>query len=774
MLVSWRDPGYARLHVTGGTGNAAANRDVATFVVEAAPFSLIELSVNGRRAASAYVPWNAREVRFESTPLDGGRNTVVARTTLWYAASRRAHTATLRVENPPAATPAKPSGQIAERAPPAASSRNGRVLALSVRQREVGAAFVVELPRGDRAIVALRAGRIDLRAFVNDVFGRPRFNRKPIGGFFTGTPARFYATADGVTVSADSGYQPLGLEELPAFAGDVEIANAFTGPKIRVAASGDADPPADTRRWAYDVLRLRVDDYRVVSREPPPLRAEGATLVWERPFANLRTHVSVSLAFAPFSSVSALRRGLNLPVFAVAPHVAARFLAFFHGFVLAVPMFAYLVLSRGRNPRFATIARRLIAVAVAADVFDACISAQPDVDDEILLIVPALRVLPPALLNLFVAPALIGLVLALLATSVAHLAARSHSIAATLVSDAANAICVAALGFVAIVVVGYAAGDAVHAPIVYPALVGLALAAGLIAVLVWLDWWKIPGRGQRRTLFTIATVAFAVAVAMPISLVPFGVWATIPERAGTAFADPLSPLPLTAEFLRSLAPLCPLAFGLLLLAGVRPDPAALGLDRERFARLILCSYAVLAGVVVLMPLGFVLAWSTYHLLRDRGPSAASARVSETLRASPRERGFAAVPIAFAFVLIEMLLLAPSEAAYLRDLRTPFIVLEAAGFLAVIVASLVLPAFAFAACSDELAGSSGLRKGLNVGLWVIACSLPAWFLRSDSLATAIAVAAVTGLFYIVLGRFARAGTTVMRVSTPPLRSEESRV
>lgn len=751
ILVSWRDPGYARLRLAGGTGNAVAHRDVATFVVEAAPFSLVELSVNGRRAASAYMPWNARELRFESTPLDGGRNVVVARTTLWYAASRRAHTAAVRVNNPQAPIARHAHGTIVERAGSLAlQSRNGRSLALHVRQQEVAAAFAVQLPRGDRTIVALRAGRIDLAAFVDAVFGAPRFNRKPISSFFTGVRPRFYAEGNAVTVSADSGYQRLALEDLPAFAGDVEIANAFTGPKIRVAGSRDADRPSDGWRWGYDVLRLYVDDYRVVDREPAPLRTEGATYVWERPFGDVRTHVAVSLAFAPFSSVDALRRGMNLPVFAFAPHVVARFLAFFHGFVLAVPMFAYLVLSRGRNARFATVARRLIVVAVAADVFDACISAQPDVDGEILLIAPAMRALSPSLVNLFFVPALIGLVLAVLAACVAHLAASARSLVGAVVGDAARAVRVAALGFVVVVAAGYAEGTVARVPVVYPALVAMALAVGLIALLVLLDWWTIPVRGRLRRAFTIATVAFAVLVAVPISLVQFGVWATIPEHAGTAFADPLSLLPLTAAFLRSLAPLCPLVFGVLLIAGVRHDPAALGLDRARFARLVLCSYAVLAGVVVFVPVGFILAWWTYELLRARDTHVTPARDPAVLVATRRERSFAAIPLAFAFVLVEVLLLFPSETRHLRELHTPFIVLEAAGFSAVVAASLVMPAFAFAMCNDELAGNSGLRKGLNVGAWAIACSLPAWVLRSDSFMTAFAIVIATGLFYAVLG------------------------
>jgi len=766
VLVSWRDPGYARLRLAGGAADPSVHRDVATFVVDAAPFSLIELIVNGRRASSAYVPWNAREVRFEDTPLDGGPNVVVARTALWYAASLRAHTAELRVQNPPAPIAARAHGTSTER-PDSPQSRNGRSLALNVRQREVAAAFTVQLPRSDRAIVAVRAGRIDLPAFVDDVFGTPRFNRKPISGFFTGIRPRVQVAGAAVTVSADSGYQWLPMEDLPAFAGDVEIANAFTGPKVRVAGDRETGRPADARRWAYDVLRLHVDDYRIVGREPVPLRAEGATYVWRRPFADVRAHVAVSLAFMPFASVNALQRGLNLPVFAFAPHVLARFLAFVHGFVLAVPMFAYLVLSRGRNARFATIARRLIVVAVAADVFDACISAQPDVDGEILLIVPAMRAWPPSLVNLLFVPVLIGLVLALLAASVAHLSARTGSLGGTLVSNAANAVRIAALGFAAIVTAGYAAGTFARFPVVYPALVGAALAAGLIGVLVSLDWWTIPGPGRSRRAFTVATVAFAAAVAVPLSLVQYGVWATVPEQAGTAFADPLSPLPLAAAFLRSLAPLCPLAFGLLLIAGVRPDPAALGLDRARFARLVFCCYAVLAGVVVLVPVGFILAWWTYELLRAHDTSVA--HNPRALVATPREKGLAGVPLALAFVFVEVLVLLPSQTRHLRELHTPFVVLEAAGFVAVVAASLVLPAFAFAACSDELAGESGLRKGLNVALWAIACSLPAWFLRSDNLVTAVAIVIATGLFYAVLGRITPPDAGRARETPLPLRA-----
>ncbi|MDQ6924842.1 MAG: hypothetical protein M3154_01215 [Candidatus Eremiobacteraeota bacterium] len=779
VLVSLRDPGYIHLYLVGDRVNPAVHRELATFVVEGAPFSLVELSVNGRHAGSAYVAWNGRTVRFEGTPLDDGRNVVVARTTLWYAASRRAHATALRVDNPPAAiaehgTMRRHAGQVVPQ------SRNGRSLALRIRQQEVDAAFAVQLPQTDPAIVALRANRTSLPEFVDAVFGSPRFNRKPIASFFTGVASQMYVADQTVTVSADSGYQRLGLEDLPAFAGEVEIANAFIGPRIWPARGGDLGPALSARRWGYDMLRLRVDDYRVADPRPGPRETEGTSLVWARPFGDVRTPVAVSLTLAPFSSVEALRRALNLPIFAFAPHVAARFLAFAHGFVLAIPMLAYLALSRGRNARFATIARRLIVVAIAADVFDACISAQPDVDGEIVMIVPAMRALPPALSNQLVVPAVIGLVLAVLAWSIAHLAARARSVAAALVADAANAVCIATVGFIAVVAVGYAAGSTARDPFIYPVLVGAAFAAGLIAVLVAIGWWTIPGRGAPRQLFTVATVAFVLAIAVPISLAQFGVWVTAPEHAGTALADPLAPLPLAAAFLRSLAPLCPLAFGLLLFAGVRDDVAAIGLDRAAFMRLVFCCFAVLAGVVVIVPVGFALAWWTFDMVRKPvrdTAAAAGASDRDAVGTTPRARGYHAVPLALAFVLVEILLLLPSEMRFLRQLHTPFVVLEAAGFAGVIIASLVFPAFAFAAYGDGFKGESGLRKGVSAGAWVIACSVPAWFLHADDGLTVVAVAVVTCVFYAMLGRVAMPPAAVPGPHATPFprgfRSAETR-
>ena len=759
VLVSSRDPGFARLRLADAHGGRVLHRDVATFAVDAPPFSVVDLSVNGRRVGSARVPWDARAVRFEDTPLSPGRNVVVARSTLWYAASRKVHFATLRVDEA-----AHRSGEAPRTSPGARrpATHNARLLALRVREQEIGVAFAAQLPASSAQVGALASGRMTLSAFVDAVFESPRVNQMPIGRFFSGMRPHIYAAGDRVTVSADSGYQRMRLESLAPFAGELVLTNAFSEPRIGSAHSAAALPP-QRLQWSSDVFRLRVEDYRVVERAPHAARREGASYLWERAFADPRSHVAVQLAVTPFSSPSAVRRMLNLPVFAFVPHVVARFLAFAHGFVLAVPMFAYLVLSGGRNRRFATVARRCIALAVAADVFDACISAQPDVDGEILLMVPPLRALPPALVNLLFVPALIGAVLATLAWCIERLGSRMRTILGVVVSDAACAVRLAAIGFVGLVALGYATGDLARLSTLYPLVLGAMLACGLLAALVKLDWWAMFPAGAARTAFTVATAAFAVAVAVPSSLVAFGAWAATPDAGGTAFADPLAPLPLAAAFLRSLSTIVPLAFGMLLLAAARRTPAELGLDGAALSRLLLCGYAVLAGVVVLIPVGFVLAWCTYPAVRapdERSPAASRANDTTVLL------------IALAFVLVSLLVLLPAEVRYLGTVHMPFVALEICGFIAVVVQSFVLPAFALA-WHDGPAPRSP-QRALTVGIWAVACSAPAWLLQSDDVGTAIILALATAAFYASVGftmngrRPAGISTLRMRQCTAPSR------
>jgi len=771
FAVSLRDLGYAHVRIAPGAAAAQRHRDAATVVVEAAPFSTVELRVNGRHVASAYVPWNAREVRFEGTPIDDGRNEIVAQATLWYAAVPRSHEAALAVDNPPAPGPA---GRRATHSRISAAARNGRSLALQIRQQEVDAAFAVMLPRSDPAVVRLLHGRGELPAFVDDVFGAPRFNRKPMSRFFTGVLPRLYAAGDGITVSADSGYQRPGLADLPPFAGDVEIGNAFTGPRVRVGAAPDRRGSADPRAWGRDVLRVRVDDYRVAIRGPAPASGQGAAYVWNRPFDDRRAPVTLSLTYTPLASAGALRRGLNLPVFAFTYHILARFLAFAHGFVLGVPMFVYLVLSRGRNARFAAIARRLIALAVGADVFTACISAQPDADRELVEIVPALRAIAAPQMIQIVVPAVVGLVLALIAGSAAKLAERWPSPAGILVFAAANGVKLAALGYAAAAVAGSIVTALPRASLAYPLAIDAVLAAALLLVLRFTGWWDVLAPRTWRRAFTAATIVFAVVITMPSSLVHFGSWAISAHDAGTAFADPTSPLALAAEFLRPLGPLAPVAFGAMLIAaGRRAGIEALGVRREQFARLALCCYAVDAyAVVVLVPVSFVLAWLTFRWIRapHREDGAASGDPWPA-------RTYATLLVALAFALASFAMLLPYELQYLREAHTPFMALEAIGFVATLAMSFAVPAFAFGACYDELAGSSAVRKGLIVAVWAVACSFPAWFVRLDSALAIVSVAVVTALFYFALGIFsgatfvrARRAVPTASVPRPALRPE----
>jgi hypothetical protein len=759
FLASQRDPGYVRLSVAaatdGGTGHAAR-----TFVVEAAPFSQVELRINGRRVTSAYVPGNARGVRFEDTPLEAGRNDVVAQATLWYAAVRRVHDATLAVDGAARAPAAsRPAGRAARsgRVPPRAIHAGLRQLTIDVHFQEAAVGFTVRLARTDPAVISLLNGNAETAAFVDDVFGEPKINHAPLSRFFSGVPVRVREEDGGVTVSAASGYRRPGLEQLPALSGPLEIANADTGARVRILGDArDSDArggAARTRRaWASDALRLTVADYGVTNAVPAPSRREGPAYVWDGPFRDGRRPVAVALTYAPFSSVTALRRGLNLSVFAFAHPIIARFLAFGHGFLLAIPMFAYLVLARSRTVRLAVSARLLIVVAVAADVFNACISSQPDVNVEVPLIAPALHGLTAPLLTQLVVPSVIGLVLAVIAASVAHLVERAEAPAGVLVFEGARAVSFAAAAYAAVVVVGYTAGAFARVPVLYPVLVGFLLAGVVVGLLRALGWWTIPD-ARRRHAFTAATVAGALIVAIPFSLVHYGAWAANPALTATGFASATSPLALATEFVRVLGLLSPFAFGLLLLRAMRADDAGIGM--EQFARIAFCCYAVdVSGVVVLVPVSFVLAWTTFGWLRGTAlagivpagpPDAAAARFSRTAWR-------AVLPLVLGFASIDVALFVWFSAPHLGELHTPFIVLEAVVFVAIAVVSFAVPAIAFRASCENAAGAHALHRAMAAGVWVIACSLPAWFVRLETPGSLIAMVVVTAAFYCSLGFF----------------------
>jgi hypothetical protein len=758
FVASQRDPGYVRLSVAatsdGGTRHAAR-----TFVVEAAPFSQVELLVNGHRITSAYVPGNARGVRFEDTPLNPGRNDVAARATLWYAAVRRVHDAAVVVDGVASSsrTLRQAQGDIGEGRGHIGGGTGARQLTLNVRFQEAAAAFTVMLARNDPAAVALRSGRMETAAFVDEIFGEPQFNHAPLSRFFSGVPARFRTSGDRVAISAESGYRHPGLEQLPAFSGALEIANEDTGARASVvgargasaAPAGDAPQRVrDSRVWAKDVLRLVVADYRVDEPMPAPSLQDGAVFAWDRPFRHGQRPVAVALTYTPFASVTALRRGLNLSVFAFVHPIVARFLAIGHGLLLAIPMFAYLVLSKNRTAPLALIARRLIVVAVAADVFNACISSQPDVNVEVPLIAPVLRGLTAPVLTELVVPVLVGLVLAAIAASVAHLIERAETRAGVVATEAARAVSIAAAAYAAVVVVGYGAGWFASAPVLYIVLVGALLAAGMVALLRAVGWWTIP-RARERRAFTVATVVCALVVAVPFSLVHYGAWAANPALTATGFASATSPLALTTEFLRTLALLSPFAFGLFLLRDVRVHDGALGIDAEQFARIALCCYAVdISGVVVLVPVSFILAWATFGSIRRAVlPGNAPATPMD-----PAGAGRSALAIAFVFAAIEVALFAWFAAPHLGELHTPFVALEAVVFVAIAVVSFVIPAVALGAWLRPDGDVSAMRRAVLIGAWVIACSLPAWFLRLETDGSLVAMVAVTAAFYLALGFF----------------------
>jgi hypothetical protein len=692
-------------------------------------------------------------VRFDDTPLEPGRSEVVARATLWYAAVRRVHDAAVVVNVAAREDRARSGG--GQRRTHDASARS---LMVDVHFQEAAAAFSVRLARSDPAVSALLGGRIETAAFVDDVFGAPRFNHAPLSRFFSGVPARVRAAGNAVTIEAASGYRRPGLEQLPAFAGPLEIANDQNGGRARVLGAGprgSASPAVrDARVWALDTLRLTVADYRVDDPLPGPSVREGATSVWDRPFRDGQRPVSVELTYTPFASITALRRGLNLSVFAFTHPIVARFLALSHGLLLAIPMFAYLVLARTRTTRLAAVARRLIVVAVAADVFNACIASQPDVNVEVPLIAPILRGLTAPVLTQLVVPAVIGLVLAAIAASIAHLIEPAESPAGVVAFEAARAVRVAALVYSAAVVAGYVAGGFAREPVLYPVLVGVLLAAVVVGLLRAAGWWTIPHARQRRA-FTLATLVCALVVAVPFSLVHYGIWASSPALTATGFANATSPLALATEFLRTLAALSPFAFGLILLRGMQSGDA--GLDAERFARIAFCCYAVdVSGVIVLIPISFILAWTTFGRLHQiAAPVMGGTTASDAAVAPLAHAGRTVLPLALAFAAIDLALYVWGAAPHLGELHTPFIALEAFTLVAAAAVSFVVPAVAFATWCERSSGSPAMRLALTIGAWAIACSLPAWFLRLETVGSFVAMVVVTAAFYLSLGFFFRA-------------------
>jgi hypothetical protein len=386
---------------------------------------------------------------------------------------------------------------------------------------------------------------------------------------------------------------------------------------------------------------------------------------------------------------------------------------------------------------------------------------------------------------------------------------------ATAVFESATAIATAAIAYAVLAVLGYIIGAFVHVPTLYPILIDLTFAAFLIGILDSMDWWQI-GSGAYRVPFAVGTVVLALVIAFPFSLVHYGLWASSPAQAATAFADPGAPFPLATEFLRGFAVICPFAFGLLLIALAKGGPSDVGLNDVQFARIALCCYAVdPTGVVLIVPISFILAWSTFHwICREPPPNAGDIitrravligdvltrpnvdhltdkiasfaddlieekitqadydakhkaalelldhvedpAAADLLAVAPsrdaRANAIAAIPIAVVFAVIQVLLFLSVEAAHLRELHSPFVLLDVVAFVAVAAGASVIPAYAFGAAYERIRGNTGMHKAVNVAVWAIACSLPAWFLRLDSAASILVTAVQVAVFFTALGLF----------------------
>ena len=718
---------------------------------------------------------------------------------------------------------AKQEARVQHSSPPPGEVRNGRSLALRIQYQRLDAAAAIRLSRDDPSVDAIVHGRIDLPTFISNVFDNPvivedaQSLQDPnsnagtsIAELFVNAVPQYYISQDDVTVSVESGFRALEPGALPATFGSITIANK----PAEGASLGVLDRPQGVRLWSRDTLRVTAEDYRVIDPRPVPFQTRGDTYTWERPFTDPAQPVRLAVAYAPLASPAATRRGLTFAASSMAPHFAP-YLMLLHGLVLGIPMLVYLYLCDARKaPRFRKIARRLLALAVAADVFEACLASQPQVDSFLLQHNISFKSVAASTLTDLVLPALNGALLGLIAWAVLALAKRFKGTVAWVVLEAARAMRTAAFGYAMFAPLAFFLSPFVHAPLAYPVLVDLIFFTLLLFLLNRLDWRMIVWSKKLRLPFWIATVIVALVIAMPFSLVHYGMWAASPAQAAVTFNSPGAPLVLATTFLRGFSAVCPFAFGLLLIARSRPDVTAVGLTRENFARLAFCCYAVEStGTVLFIPVSFILAWLTFDWIRRDAPREATSirdarphlireilartdmshlatkvasltdecidgtitqaqfrerrskaiqlivegddpRSHELLAVAPypdaRRNGMAPLALALLFAATEIVVFLSGERAHLSEFQTTFTALDVVTFAAVIVGSFVVPAFAFGASYEWIAGDSGTRKALTLAVWVILCSLPSWLLRLDGAAAILALIVATAAFYTALG------------------------
>jgi hypothetical protein len=281
---------------------------------------------------------------------------------------------------------------------------------------------------------------------------------------------------------------------------------------------------------------------------------------------------------------------------------------------------------------------------------------------------------------------------------------------------------------------------------------------------------------------------------------------------GTALASLGSYAGLVFDYLRQASILSDFTFGLALIWTWNARSGN-GLEAEELLRIILCCYAVAATAsFFLIPVTFIIAWLTFRTILNPSPPPPARRdevikkrktlvqrllygtTSDDLIAELQDvedqhtlkktddKTFAAQRDALelalgeriatvrdvfgvapagkpayigawvgaVFVVAHVLLFLGSQTAGFRVTHTAFPLLVLASYISTGAAQFIGPAFVFGACYELIRGRSGLQKALVVAAWVIACSLPSWWLRLPNLASVGAIAVETALFYAVLG------------------------
>jgi len=619
---------------------------------------------------------------------------------------------------------------------PATRNARGRSLTLALRYQELRATLVVTVPRSDPSAQALLRDERSLPAFVAHnlpltIAGTAAgvAGDKRLDTLFSNARPEIRVDDEAITVTADSGYQRPGLSVLPTWSGSLWL-------KPEARASEPAQP-----RWWRDRLQISVADYNASEPGPRPLRTFASSFDWEHPYDPDGVPVRITLHYAPTSSIEALQRGMQSSPFAFAPHYIARFLAFTHGFYYALPMFAYLVLGRGRG-RLAPAARVLIAAAVASDVWLACVSAQPDVNVELPEIFPWLNnVRAHKILTQLLSPTACGLGLAAIAATVRLASTALSRNLRIVIREAAGGIVWGSLAFAALALCQWLVSPFQTLPQLYVATVVALLTAATVAVLWRTGLFNIALTARSRSLLFACTTVVVLAFAVPTTVSQYALWTRDAATLDvTLFSSSVGLAPLVTDYLRSVPALCPALFGVLLILSVRPGGGDLGVTTARLGQILFACYAVdISGVIVVIPIAFLLSWPTFRWIVSQ-----RATWSE-----PWTAGHAMLPIGLAFAAAHATIVLALGAREITEFHPAFSALGILGIVAGPAAALAVGGFAFGACFDAIRGRSGPQKARTVACWVALCSLPSWLLRGDAMTTLIVLALELVIFYTIL-------------------------